>query len=76
VLVHTNLRVWFFPRSWDHEPWSVPLERLASVRTQPAPTLSLGLVVGLPDQVVIRTASGDEESFAVAEPALVLGWRP
>jgi hypothetical protein len=76
VLVRTNLRVWFFPSSWDDEPWSVHLEHLAALETRPAPPLARGIVAGLPDRVVIQATSGDEATFAVAEPAVVLAWRP
>jgi hypothetical protein len=74
TLVRTNQRLWFFPISWDSEPWSVPLDETHDSTTEPAPKLGLGFVTGLPDRVSLRDGSGQVEQFAVPNPGAVLPW--
>jgi hypothetical protein len=76
ALVRTNRRLWFFPRSWDAEPWTVTLGDVRALRGEPPPRMGLGFVIGLPDRLEIVEASGKSERFAVAEPESVLNWFP
>jgi hypothetical protein len=74
TLVVTNLRLWFFPTTWNAEPWSVPREGVQGARAVPAPPVLGGLVTGLPDRIEVRGEAGLHETFAVADPEQVLAW--
>jgi hypothetical protein len=74
TLARTNQRLWFFPLSWDAEPWSATLGPELQLRSEPAPSMGLGAVTGLPDLVCVQDAAGKTERFAVAEPDAVLSW--
>jgi hypothetical protein len=74
TLARTNQRFWFFPQSWDAEPWSVPLGEVDQLRSEPAPRVGLGIVTGMPDRLSVSNVSGQTEQFAVAVPEHVLDW--
>jgi hypothetical protein len=74
TLVMTSRVLWFFPLGWDLEPWSVPLGELRSLRTVPYRPAFGTFVRGVPDRIVVRDRDGDEASFAVADPAVVVDW--
>ncbi len=74
VLVRTDRKVWFLPRSWNLEPWSIPLNEVRKTRAVPSPRLAWNLILGLPDRLVIVGGPGVQEVFAVAEPERIFTW--
>lgn len=74
TLVLTTRTLWFFPVTWDLEPWSLPRGQLKTVRSVPYRPLFGSFVRGVPDRLVVRDQNGSESAFAVAEPRVVLAW--
>lgn len=74
VLVLTDRNVWFLPKSWKLEPWSLPRQEVRQTKTEPTPRMAWGLIQGLPDRLVLTGGPGVLETFAVAEPERVLSW--
>jgi hypothetical protein len=72
TFIQTTSRLWFFPFSWEQEPWSVPLDRLASAKIEPTVRRVLGLVRGYPDHVSLTDESGATFRLIVADPERVL----
>jgi len=72
TFVQTNRRLWFFPFSWEQEPWSVALDRLVSAHTEPTVRRVLGLVRGYPDHVSLTDDHGVTFRLIVADPERVL----
>lgn len=71
-LVLTDRRFWFFPHSWDAEPWSVGRDRLPEFLGRlAAPRLSWGYVTGLPDRLAYRRGF-EAETFALLDPDEVI----
>ncbi|MDX2037202.1 MAG: hypothetical protein SFX72_11170 [Isosphaeraceae bacterium] len=68
TLVRTDRRLVFFPKAWDVEPVELPLDRIRSTRTEPAPRMFFGFVEGVPPRLVVVDADGAELVFTVAEP--------
>ena len=74
-LVRTDRGAWYFPQSWDSEPWFLPIGRAEAVETLAAQRAAWGFLAGVPDRVRIAGAGrGTAETFAVADPAAVLAW--
>jgi hypothetical protein len=71
TLVVTDRRIGFFPIAWDVEPRLFARDEVLAIRVEPAHP-GLGLVRGMPDRLVLRGASGEEATLAVAEPGEVL----
>lgn len=87
TLVRTNLRLWFFPRAHDDEPWSLPLASVRGARLAPAPRFAWGFIDGWPDRVVLQAGDVDRDGgdaggdravfvFAVPDPDAVVSWFP
>jgi hypothetical protein len=76
TLVRTDRRLWFSPRAWDQEPWSIASARIAEVATRPAPIRFGSLILGTPDRLVVRDDSGAESLFVVSDPLEVLALFP
>jgi hypothetical protein len=74
TLALTDRRAWFFPRGWDGEPWSIPLDRGCFLRVAPPPRFGWGFLRGLPDRIVLGHDYWGEATFAVAEPYRVIDW--
>lgn len=74
TLVLTSRSLWFFPVAWELEPWSRPLDGLASIRRVPYRPLLGSFVRGVPDRLAVRDADGTEAEFAVADPSAVRDW--
>ncbi len=74
TLILTSKMVWFFPRAWDLEPWSLPLDALRSVTTTPGRRPLGTFVLGVPDRLALRDAEGRDTLFAVADPGAVVDW--
>jgi len=74
TLVLTNHRLWFFPRSWDAEPWSARRDDLPQPSSEPAPGWFWGLLLGSPDRLRFSDPTGKSVTFAVPDPSAVLGW--
>lgn len=72
TFVQTDRRLWFFPFSWEQEPWSVSLDRLKSARTEPTTRRVLGLVRGYPNHVCLTDADGATFRLIVADPRRLL----
>ena len=68
TLIRTDRRVWFFPQSWDTEPWSAPLVSLDSVALIAAPRMFLGFVRDLPPRLLVTTKDQESLIFVVPEP--------
>jgi hypothetical protein len=73
-LVRTDRRLWFFPKTWDEEPWWVPLSQIREVRTARPARLLWGLVEGLPERIVVDGGPETLEIFEVADPVEVRSW--
>ena len=67
TLALTDRRIWFFPESWDAEPWSNRHLNRGWLSLQPSPAWLGGLVKGLPDRLVIGDEPGDKATFGLLE---------
>lgn len=74
TLVLSSQTLWFFPVAWDLEPWVLPLDRLAAIRSIPYRPLFGTFVRGVPDRLVFRDDAGEETAFAIADPRAVRDW--
>ena len=74
TLVLTGSRLWFFPRGWEEEPWSVGADELTSIKNLRRVSVTGPIVRGVPDSLRVRGREGEEAVFAVAEPKTVRGW--
>ena len=68
TLIRTDRRVWFFPQSWNTEPWSAPLGSLDSVALIAPPRMFLGFVRDLPPRLLVTTKDQESSIFVVPEP--------
>lgn len=76
TLVLTDRRVWFFPATWDGEPWSVACEKIRSAALEPPSGFFSGLIRGLPPRLRLDAGPEPEDraTFTLAEPVLVQSW--
>lgn len=74
TLARSDRRLFFFPRGWDVEPWSLPLAELASIHAVPAPRYTHGLITGMPDRLALRSRDGRDTLLALPDPDAVVAW--
>lgn len=76
TLVLTDRRVWFFPATWDGEPWSVACEKVRSASLEPSSGFFSGLVRGLPPRLILDAGPEPEDraTFSLADPVHVQSW--
>jgi len=71
-LIRTDRRLWFVPRSWDREPWALPLERIKAATSVSSGRAAWGMVQGLPPKLVLTLEGGAQKEFAVADASAVI----
>jgi hypothetical protein len=74
ALVLTGQRVWFMPAAWDLEPWSMAREEVERIQAEPPAIARFLPVRHWPDLLHFSARTGDQASFAVADPDAVLAW--
>jgi hypothetical protein len=74
ALVLTGRRIWFMPASWGLEPWSITREDFDRVEAEPPALVRYLPVRHWPDLLHFTARTGDQASFAVADPDAVLAW--
>jgi hypothetical protein len=74
TLALSDRRLFFFPRGWGADTWSLPLADLSTIHTVPAPRYTHGLITGLPARLSFRSRDGAEALVALADPDAVVAW--
>ncbi|HWE35967.1 MAG TPA: hypothetical protein VG406_05285 [Isosphaeraceae bacterium] len=74
TLALTDRRLFFFPRGWNSETWSLSLPDLTAIHAHPAPRHTHGLITGMPDRLAFRSRDGSEATLALADPDAVVAW--
>jgi hypothetical protein len=72
-LTITTRRLWFFPRHWNQEPWSVRLDEVDRIEPERTFLSELPPLRNWPQPLRLFSGAG-EVVFAVADPAAVLAW--